>query len=259
MAERLFASKNFFDAITEYKRFLFFNKESTNSWYVKYKIGQAYRNLKDWDRALYYMRAAEVASPDEKSRVTVEIGLAVILMAQKNYAGAEFQLLRLASFTGTEETRGIVALYQGVLSILTFKWHEAEKALRIYFESNPGINSVNDKQMILALLEEGKSLNLKSPKTARILSLFFPGAGQLYAGKPLLALNALIINGLSLALFGFTIITANYPEAVLSFLYLINKYYPGNIYQAGRIVEERNLNIEEHLSNRVLDILKEYR
>lgn len=259
LAEDLFQSRNYYDAVTEYKRFLYFNRESDQSWYALYKIGQAYRYLNEWDRALPSLKAAEALAPDEESRVSAVLEMAVTMMAQKNFSGAELQLLRLSAFGESAETRTVAALYQGLLYILTYRWKEAEESLRLYFDGPAGRVDANRESHVFALLTEGEKLKLKSPRAARVLSFFIPGAGQFYAEDPLDAFNALIINGLSFALFGFTLATANYPEAVLTFLYLISRYYPGNVFQAGRIAEDYNADLQEDLAAGLLKELQGFR
>jgi len=57
-------------------------------------------------------------------------------------------------------------------------------------------------QQALALQDELRLTpppQLKSPRVAGILSGMLPGAGHLYAGKPLQALTAFVLNGLFLA------------------------------------------------------------
>jgi len=96
-----------------------------------------------------------------------------------------------------------------------------------------GTRENGTKQSITLILLQNR---LPRKKKRFVQDLILPGAGQLYAGNPVEALNALLVNGLCFFLFGYNIVEKNFPEALLTFLYLINRFYEGNICHAEREV-----------------------
>ncbi|MFP4384803.1 MAG: hypothetical protein ACLFSE_12225, partial [Spirochaetia bacterium] len=97
----------------------------------------------------------------------------------------------------------------------------------------------------------------RKPDTAKVLSTILPGLGQFYSGAPADGISALLINSGVFFLFGYTIAEKHYLEAALTFAYLILRFYPGNIYQAGQKAEENNSLINWEYQKRIFAILRD--
>ena len=74
-ANQLFKNKNYFDAITEYKRFLLFISDGTNVFEANYKIGLCYKAGTKFDEAIKYFSVAErsALTTDENFHAKTEI------------------------------------------------------------------------------------------------------------------------------------------------------------------------------------------
>jgi hypothetical protein len=80
----------------------------------------------------------------------------------------------------------------------------------------------------------------KSEKTAVILSLFLPGAGEAYAGNFLNGLRSFLMNLGSGYLVYNALSQQKYVDATLVFVFLLNRFYLGSIYNAQISVIEHN-------------------
>ena len=251
-AEELFKRGNYKEAITEYKRFLFFNPESGSASDVWYRIGLAYRNERKWEESTKALRNSIYTAPNDSIRNEREIALGIVFIAMKNYSAAEFQLLRIESFSPFQNIRSKAAYFRGVASLYSFKWENARDAFQIYFEEN----SFEEKE-IDSLLAEALNTGYKSPSLAKWMSTFIPGTGQIYAGDVRDGLNALAINGGAGYLLVDNIIDGNYANAFITYLLLFQRFYFGNRSNAQSIAEDHNERLRRQRAKFLLDFLAE--
>jgi hypothetical protein len=80
----------------------------------------------------------------------------------------------------------------------------------------------------------------KSARTATILSVICPGAGQMYAGNAGLGIKDFLLNFGSGYLVYNAVKQKKYVDAVLIFNFLFQRFYLGSIYNAQKVVEETN-------------------
>ena len=80
----------------------------------------------------------------------------------------------------------------------------------------------------------------KSMKTATLLSLVCPGAGDVYAGNIKLGIMDFLLNFGSGYLMYNTIKQKKYVDAILVFNFLFQRFYLGSIHNAQKSVEQRN-------------------
>lgn len=270
LADQLFTEGVYNAAVTEYKRFLFFNRSSPSAVYAMMQIGKAFRGSGALDEAQHwFLKAARTArgaafdnhaeniknaeNPDGPDDLQVYALLehALISMAKEEFTKAEFELYQLESMDGLSPVLlQRVRFHQGLLFVYTARWREAEKAFSKALADRPDVLAA-----VGSVLEEASGRKLKNPAAAKVLSTVLPGLGQAYSGRPLEGVNALLINGGVFFLFGWNIAERNYPEAVLTFFYLVLRFYPGNIYQAGLKARDWNTALQEKYKQKVFAIL----
>jgi len=238
------------DAITEYKRFIFFNHKSDNISYAYYKIGLAYRNENNWTESLDALQQAIQTAASDSLRDERKIALAVTFIANGNYSAAEFELLKVELFSKFESLRNKAAFLRGISTLYSFKWDESRNAFNKYFDDTTTIGNQVD-----SLLATSQHLNYKSPSFAKLLSTILPGAGQIYVGDWRNGINALAINMAT----GYVLVDAllehRYNDAIFSFLWLFQRYYLGNRQHAEEIAQNHNLHLNQLLADRILQNL----
>lgn len=252
LAERFFDSGNYEEAITEYKRFIFYNPQSESISYAYYKIGLAYRNEKKWNESINALHLSIQTATSESIKNEREIALAVVLIASGNYSDAEFQLLKVESFSPFLLLRRKAAFFRGIASLYAHKWKDARTAFQKYFKEDSLFESSVLSRSLDSLLLLAQYLKYKSPRLAKILSTILPGSGQIYAGDILNGLNSLVINSLTGYLLVSSLIKGDFTGAILIYVPLFQRYYLGNRFRAEKIAENYNKKLNEKIINNIL-------
>lgn len=237
---------NYETAITEYKRFLFFHPDSIQTATVYQKIGLAYREQGFWQEAIIAMRNAVSHAFEEDTKSEYQLDLAVILLASQNYDLARLELIKvsLRHPTGTLYQRAL--FLQVVTFIYQFRWEEAQVLLKDYTADETLDNLLN------ITINQPK----KSARVARVLSAILPGTGQIYAGNWRGGLNAFLLNGALGFVAVDSILDQNYLDAFMWTYYIFLRYYRGNVFRAGKAVDEFNDNASRRAADNILKRLQ---
>lgn len=253
LAESFFASENYEAAITEYKRFIFFNSHNESVNYAYYKIGISYGYQKKWREAIDALKYSIQSAPNESIKNEREIALAIVLLANRNYNDAEFRLLKVESFTKFSSLKQKAAFFRGIACIYSYKWKEARKA----FRSILGRDSLyfSFYHIVDSLLSLAEQIKYKSSKLAKIFSTILPGSGQIYAGDIRNGLNSLLINILTFYLLINGIIKKDIKN-IFFVCPLFQRYYLGNRFHAEKIAEDYNNKLNKRWVKKILKIFK---
>jgi TM2 domain-containing membrane protein YozV len=231
-AMKLYSEENYFDAITEFKRLLFFDMTRKYSYRGNMLIGQCYRMGGFYDNAIEYFNRGEMSGGDRE-----EIYSAIIEAVKTNIlrrtASRAFSLLnRLESEEYYNNKVREIHYWRGWAHLFNDEWKKGEEEF---------IKSGNNELARLAGETEKK---FYSVTLARLLSVFIPGGGQFYAKEYLSGLLSLGWNVLT----GYFTVNAFIEERVLdgflvaNFLWL--RFYMGNIQNAEKFAVERNNEIK---------------
>lgn len=117
----------------------------------------------------------------------------------------------------------------GFTYLLSHDFHEARRFFRLTEESD--IASDIDAY----LSRPGKSL-----RTAALLSLLCPGAGEIYAGDVTRGIRDFLLNAGTAFLIYNAVKQKKYVDALLIFNFLFNRFYMGSIYNAQKSVINAN-------------------
>ncbi len=98
----------------------------------------------------------------------------------------------------------------------------------------------NEDYAIAAAIDTFMHFPPKSEKTALLLSLFLPGAGQVYASDVRQGLADFLINIGSAYLLFNAFKQQKYIDASLVFFFLINRFYLGSLHNAQKAANEYN-------------------
>ena len=238
LGNHLFALGNYDAAVTEYKRFLFFNSDHPQASEVQLRIGLAYRAQRWWAEAVEAMIVAVQLTTETELQAERRVELAVTLIANGAYDLALVELIKVDMQSQSARLRQRARFLRGVAYLYQFKWGQARSVFQAYFDELPSASGTAAE--INALFLAALNGPQKSERTARLLSTFLPGLGQTYAGDWKNGLNALLLNGV----LGYVTVDAaierNYDDALLSFLFLFYRYYTGNRYRAAEAAQTFN-------------------
>jgi len=249
----LYAGEGAFDqAITEYKRVLFFKQDEGMLSSVHARIASCYRAQQRWPEAIFHHRRSIQTATSLSEIEEREFDLITALFASGRENEAELHLLRLREYSLLDARR--VSLYLCVTFTYRGQWEKAAQELREAFpaEEVADIRLGEQIEKLERLFAEAESEPRKSPNGAVWLSTAVPGAGQLYAGDPWDGLNAFVVNAGLVTLIIAAVKQEWYLEGVLLFLYPLRRYYLGNRENARLAAERRNLAVDERYRQQLL-------
>jgi len=244
-ADYLFETKEYYRAITEYTRFLFFFPDDPLVKVIRLKIAYAYQKGEQWLDALRLFEFLWRDYADQEIGKEACFQSAETLRLQKKYQSA-IERYRLFIETFPEDERVNTAFFHlGCIQLERNEWMEAAGAFQKVKPDNQSFLEAG------YLAEEAKKLpllSLKNPALAGILSATIPGSGQMYAQRYRDGLTAFLVNG------GFVWgIAEAYHEDQSSLgtilLFIELGWYAGNIYSAINSTNKFNLQkIEKKLT-----------
>jgi tetratricopeptide (TPR) repeat protein len=244
------AAAGFYDvAITEYYRYIFFNPANTLLSDVYSKVGYCYGDLEDWGNAIAAADTAIFLAGTDSMITEKKIDRAAFYLAsgKNDDAIEELQNLELANSASAYRAERLLLL----AFVLDHDW-----AAALYIFRRSAMADKPHAAAIESTLVQATKIKYKSASTASILSAIVPGAGQIYNGRYLAALNAMAINGAIGYWTVNNIINENYTSAFLVFLFFFERYYEGNRYQADLQAERHNAAIDSRFEQEVLDLLR---
>ena len=256
LGDHLFALENYDVAITEYKRFLFFNSDHPQAGEAQFKIGLAYRAQEWWAEAVEAMTAAVQLTAKTELQAEMRTELAVTLIASGAYDLALVELIKADMWSQSVRLRQRARFLRGVAYLYQFKWEQARSVFQAYLEGMPGAAEAGTK--IDTLFLDALNRRRKSEKTARMLSTFLPGLGQTYAGDWKNGLNALLLNGMLGYVTLGAAIERDYDDALLSFFFLSYRYYAGNRSRAAESAQAFNDQENRQHVEKILQVLATY-
>jgi outer membrane protein assembly factor BamD (BamD/ComL family) len=237
LGDYFFEDGDFYRAITEYRRFLFFFPESLRAEEALWKITSSYFRGNKWDESL--SAADDFLRKHPSSPWAVE---AILLkgrcwMEKREFSQARHYFLRareMAAGTGVAQE----AQWQTAVSYLREeRWKEAAAEFR---KVDPGSKLYPRADYWAKGLEGMEEVPQKSPTTAGILAVL-PGAGHFYCERYRDAGIAFVLN----AAFIWGMVEAFQHEnyvvgGILTFFEL--GWYSGNIYSAVSSAHKYNRN-----------------
>ncbi len=257
MADSLYQYQNYHEAITEYKRFIFFHPQSESVPRTFYKTGLAYQQNGDYEKSIYYfLQALEICS-EEPMINRIRLSNAISNIAIQNYNMALFEVQKLLLKNVPDDVKREIFMLACIIMVHKENWNKA----RSYLEKFERISTNTEMTKIDSLIQRGERLPVKSEKLARVLSGILPGCGQLYTNHRFDAMNAFLINSLTFSFNIQLVKMANYVDATLFFLYVTLRFYRGNLYNAANHARTYNTtklhDIEKKCTYELFKLLKE--
>ena len=227
-ADHLSAAGDYYRAITEYERVLFFYPNHPLARNARLQIANCYLQGGRLDQAGERFRELTEGFPDD------EVGRkALFLLGETDYQkreysrAAEIFTLYIEHYPGAEQADA-ARIKTGWCFLRQGKWREAAEE----FQKLPPDSPLHSRAEGLAESSQRyPDIPKKSPALAGGLSAVLPGAGQLYINRPADALISFLLNGT----FIWATIEAfrndnNVTGAIL--LFFEAGWYSGNIYNA---------------------------
>jgi len=226
-AESLFQTGDFFRAITEYKRFIFFYPEDELVEDSYFRIGESYFRAGRWEETITSLDEFLNEFPDSD---LTDAALFIKATAQKNIKRYDEALTSLDQIIkrGVEPYKD-QAIYQSALVLVERRdWEKAKSTFSRMPEASPLYPAA---RTFFSGLEKLNEIPSKSPVVAGSLAAVLPGAGHVYTERYRDAAIAFLLNGA----FIWSAVELFHKEeyvtgSIVTFFEL--GWYSGNIYSA---------------------------
>jgi len=230
-AKKLYEEENYFDAVTEFKRLLFFDGSNKYSFECNYLMGLSYKYGGKFSDALLHFSIADMSAGTSEEDFDCRIEIVKINILRRTTYKALTLLDSLAIDPEFKNKSDEINYWRGWAYIFSDDW---QKAALTFSE----INSSNQ----LAVLCDSIVNELYNPQLAKYLSLV-PGAGQFYTGEYVSGLISIGWN----VLWGYLTINAFIEDRILDGVLIGSllwwRFYSGNIQNAEKFAIEKNLEI----------------
>lgn len=222
-------------ALKEYQRVLLFDREGTYR-EVFLTLATRYDQQEDYDRALTYYDMAWNAMQVDSIRREITFRKCLCYFKQEQFLLALGELYSLPDSVspGHEKRRW---LYLGIA-------HFGLDNLDVSLESFAAIlDSGAVAEVTTELADYAKYREKYDPDRLQMMSIFLPGLGQIYGGKPASGINSVLLLAAVSTYSYYTIINYSLLDGLLVFTSWFYRYYTGghrNAYEIGlRRLEEK--------------------
>jgi hypothetical protein len=240
-AQELFTTENYFDAITELKRLLFFDNTDGFKYTANRLIGSSYKQGAKFSDAIHHFTLAEINARNEEELYNSKIDIIRVNILRRTTNRALKLLDSLQADKRFENKIDDINYWCGWAYIFADDW---ESAANMFAK----IDSTHE----LKKLADNIDNELYSVSFAKTISYIIPGAGQIYTGEYISGFLSLGWN----VLWGYLTLKAFVDERIFDGIVIANflwlRFYRGNLQNAEKFALEKNLKI----SNKGLEYLQ---
>ena len=240
-ARELFTTENYFDAITELKRLLFFDNTNGYKYTANRLIGGSYKQGAKFSDAIRYFTLAEINARNEEELYNSRIDIIRVNILRRTTNRALKLLDSLQADNRFKDKIDDINYWRGWAYIFADDWKSAASS---FYK----IDSTHELKNLADKIDD----ELYSVSFAKTISYIIPGAGQIYTGEYISGLLSLGWN----VLWGYLTIEAFVDERIFDGIVIANflwlRFYRGNLQNAEKFAIEKNLKI----SNKGLEYLQ---
>lgn len=231
-ADALYQAELYFDAITEYKRLLFFDNQKHYEYDANLKIALCYKMGGKYDDAVHFFNNAERVAATAEERYNARI-MAIRTNILRRTTDRALELLDRMEAEPTNKNK---------LAEITY-WRGWAYIFRDDFEKAAIQFGIIDKDHELKKICLQAHSDKYSVTFAKVISYILPGAGQIYTGEIVSGLLSLGWN----VLFGYLTANAFIEKRIFDGILigdlLFLRFYKGNVQNAEKFALQKNLEI----------------
>jgi tetratricopeptide (TPR) repeat protein len=239
-------------AAEAYERVLFFDR-GPHRQHCLLQLTECYLALGKAPQALRYLERAALRAGSDSLRRELGLQKVLIFLQLQQPLQARAELLALQGLLPPDE-QARFELYLASVSLLAGQYGEADSLFRQLGAAFPE----EGRQALEALLRDLRRVGRHNPQTAQWLSVFLPGAGQIYAGDLKNGLNSFLLTG---ALAAFTLylwVEIGALDALLTGLPWASRYYLGGVRRSDDIARARFAERRNEIFQDILTLVARY-
>lgn len=251
VADAFMDEREYYRAITEYKRFLILFPVSDRVDYALWKTGLAYYEGEDYEAAARTFASLQTRCPESGYVAAARYYEGLSYRGLKDYEHAERAFSDLADSHPRSEYAPMSMAAQAAVALERRDPASGKAALVTLLDRYPESPLAGKAEAAMALLDRYEVLPEKSPVLAGVMSAVVPGSGYFYAEHYGDGIMALLVNGLAIAGTVTALFQENY--AVAAVVGGIGApFYLGNIYGSVNAARKWNLALRNELRGRIL-------
>lgn len=237
-------------ALKTYQRVLFFGGAQHRQ-ECQYQLATLHGALGNYEKASYFFDLLYQNAQTDSLRYEALFGKTGMLMLQQQHKSALIELLSLPK-TLPEPWSSRKQLFLGAAHFGIQEFDLARADLLPLFAAE----DVAGRAAFERLMRQAERASRKNPRTARVLSMILPGAGQVYAGDLKNGINSLLINALMGYWFVATGLSYTFVDAAATVSPWLLRYYTGGVRRAGEILEHKKEVRLRKIFTEVLEVLE---
>ena len=243
-AAALFELGDYQAARREYKRLLFYHRNTQLRDMADYRIAQSYYRQNRSEKAESLFREFSTTYPNSPFRFQSQLMLGQLHFDAERYSLARTTLFELLHASDDVDVVAAAHYLRGWCYIHTSDWNKAIAEFRqVNTPESDVLEKESARQLADTLLNE-TPLPFKSPETAGLLSTIVPGSGQLYVGNVKEGLLVAAVSGVFVYLAADAVRERRYIDcAGISLVGL--SFYWGNRTNAQQFASEYNAQHEQ--------------
>lgn len=241
LANKHFELKQYESAVKLYRRVAFFGNDSLKA-SVYPLIAKCYLYNSNYQESVFFFELSSNTTTSDSlfNEYAFSRALCHIFLGNFDYALQDVYTIN------ESESLYFTRKYHFFLGVISLKKNEISQS---QFHFLCASNSAEQYNNIINAYNEINP-NKPDPKTARILSMFVPGLGQLYSGDAFNAANSFALSAALISLMVSVALKYTFIDGVLSVGPWFQRYYSGGYTKAERIaVNRQSEKRDELLSN----------
>jgi outer membrane protein assembly factor BamD (BamD/ComL family)/TM2 domain-containing membrane protein YozV len=241
----LFKEGDYYRAISEFKRALYFSEDEKLNPIIRYNIGICYQKANRLNEAFQTFYKLSEDYPDSEIAKKSKIHLGLVSFMAGNYITAINQLKEFEKKYNEDKT----VVYLLAFSYLNEKdWKTSSQYFTRLQERFPDSKYTKKTKDFNKEILKGEKLHRKSPVLAMILSSLIPGAGQIYCDRYKDGVLAFLYNSILFytTYYSYTLNKEKNNTSTYVWFSIAGIFYIANIYGAISSAQNANLIIESN-------------
>ncbi len=230
----MYGTGQYTKARIEYERLLFENNAPELKNKLLLKKSRCYKTTGDHENAYKTLLRGNLFTPDDSVNFMLRYEIALNAYLAYDYSVSLTQLKQIGFYIKDESLKTQVLFLEVLTLNELIQWEEAKTVFEKYSDLNDLELNVDS---IYAFIHKPK---LKNVKTAKKLSYFAPGIGQIYAGYPGKGIFSSLIQGSLLAFGAYSLYEGYFFTGAFTGIGLFYSFYSGGARHAEFLAQKKN-------------------
>ncbi|MEX0883843.1 MAG: hypothetical protein WDZ72_10255 [Cyclobacteriaceae bacterium] len=250
-ANELLRLEQFEPALLTYHRVLFFGDGAYQE-KIYQQMGNCYYQLGEYDQAARYFDLAYFKEENDSIRTELTFKKTSSLLLDKNFTYAQMELLNLP-----DSLSSYFSQKRDFYSGITYFGLEDFSDSKQYFLKAIPETEPDGRSKLEAVFDRLEKVEKINPNKARILSMFIPGLGQIYAGNWGAGINSFILNGGLIALGVHTAVQFTIFDAAITILPWYQRFYMGGYMGAEKAALDKIASKRGEIYGEVMEVIED--